>query len=192
MNRRRIIGLCGYAQVGKDTAATHLAEHYGYTRWAFADYLKADLADLVYKHLALNIWTVQGETKEKLRPLLVAWGAVARAFEPGFWVRRLFAELPVTGKFVISDVRYLNEARAIQAAGGIVIYIARPGYGPANEEEARSIEEIWNAPGPPPFWGAVKNNGTREELGRAVFRVVSAAEEAGEFEQAQHVTREAG
>ena len=35
-----IIGLSGYAQVGKDTVANILVEHYGYTRIGFADIIR--------------------------------------------------------------------------------------------------------------------------------------------------------
>lgn len=178
---RRIVGLCGYAQVGKDTAAAELAKS-GWIRWAFADFLKADLSRLVRQHLNRDIWTVTGKTKEKLRPLMVAWGAVCRSFDPNFWVNRLFAELPQEGRFIISDVRYLNEVRAIQNAGGIVIYIARPGFGPANEEEERSIKELW-AGDKSPFWGAVKNDSTPEAMGQAVLKIIAAAEDLGVFQE---------
>ena len=39
-----IIGLTGYKGSGKDTAASHLVEKYGFTRVAFADKLKKSAA----------------------------------------------------------------------------------------------------------------------------------------------------
>ncbi|MCU6480547.1 hypothetical protein [Arthrobacter sp. A2-55] len=39
-----IVGLNGFAQVGKDTAGSHLVKHHGYTRYAFGDAVKAHVA----------------------------------------------------------------------------------------------------------------------------------------------------
>lgn len=43
MNKHYIIGLCGFAGAGKDTAADLLATHAGFRKLAFADALKAEL-----------------------------------------------------------------------------------------------------------------------------------------------------
>ncbi|GAA5785097.1 hypothetical protein [Chitiniphilus shinanonensis] len=41
----RLIGLCGNKRAGKDTAADHLVRHHGFTRLAFADALRAEVAE---------------------------------------------------------------------------------------------------------------------------------------------------
>lgn len=174
-----IIGICGFAKVGKDTAAANMP---GFKRFAFADPLKHDVQPMLDY---LNVDVNDPKIKEQIRPLLVAWGAVARSFIPMFWIDRTMervmnyvhfhqTEPPVpgvvrvTGNVVITDVRYLNELDAIKAAGGKCVYIVRPGYGPANSEEERSIEEIIMKRVVP----TVVNDGTPEELGAEVLQAV--------------------
>ncbi|WP_375591571.1 hypothetical protein [Chitiniphilus eburneus] len=41
----RLIGLCGAKRAGKDTVADHLVRHHGFTRLAFADALRAEVAE---------------------------------------------------------------------------------------------------------------------------------------------------
>jgi hypothetical protein len=110
--------------------------------------------------------------KEKARPFLVAYGATARAFVPDYWVDRLFdgicERLTLGEAFVISDVRYANEVRAIQDFGGVVVRVERQGFGPANSEEERSfleIEKDFELP-------TVINDGTPEDLGAKVLALV--------------------
>lgn len=133
-----LIGLCGYAQSGKDTAAANMPNWH---RFAFADALKADLLTLL-ADVGCNL--SDADHKAKARPLLVAWGATARAFCPAYWIERLFraVDFAQRDRVVISDVRYPNEVLEILARGGQVVRIERPGIGPANSEEARSIGEI--------------------------------------------------
>ena len=113
----------------------------------------------------------------KARPLLVAWGSVARSFLPSFWVDRLFDDLrfwlssrPVTesANVIITDVRYVNEVQRIHDCGGIVIRIHRPDTFPANVEEERSFRDIEASFLLP----EVTNNGTPAELGQQVLQTI--------------------
>ena len=118
-----LIGLCGYARSGKDSAADGLE---GFTRYSFADPLKTAfdgtvqhlLADanmpgaihdlfmadcskeFFVKCAAANIndaldyvGGVKAEHKAKLRPGYVALGAGMRAIMPDFWIRHLDARM---------------------------------------------------------------------------------------------------
>lgn len=169
---RRLVGLCGYARAGKDTAAANMP---GWQRMAFADALKEDLQPLLKSQLHIDPISADAEQKAIIRPLLVEWGRTARRVVPDFWIKRLWRRLPADGDVVISDVRYLNEARAVLEAGGIVVYVERSGIGPANIEEESSIRELRYALQPQ----IVENNGSPEDLGRAVLRVVAWAEQHG-------------
>ena len=166
-----IIGLCGYAKVGKDTAAQNMN---GFTRFAFADPLKHDIYEMIVcsglmKKDGTDIDLVQD--KEQLRPLLVEWGRTARSFDLNFWIDRTMklvrAHLRAypDSNVVITDVRYINEIKAILDLGGQVVGIKRSGCGPANEEERLSFETIERLYPELPF---IINNGTKEELGRIV------------------------
>ena len=160
------IGLCGYARTGKDTAAAGLD---GFRRFAFADALKADAARALESLGIMAHWD-SPVFKEQWRPFLVALGAGMRGIDPDYWVKRLIYQFAARGvhpgdNVVISDVRYANEVRWILGRGGIVIRIDRPGYGPANDEEKRSFEEIEHVY---PRMPRVNNDSTPEELVKAV------------------------
>lgn len=162
----KLIGLCGYAQVGKDTAAENMP---GWTRFAFADALKRDLAPIL---ASVGCDLNNPAHKREARNLLVQYGEVCRAFRPNYWIERLFASIIIDGKngdpIVITDVRYLNEVKAILNRGGHVVRIERPGFEPANETESISIKLIdldFRLP-------IVVNDGTPEELGRRVLEAL--------------------
>lgn len=163
--RNRLIGLAGYAGVGKDTAARNMS---GWERFAFADPLKTDLLGLFpFEGVDLK----DPAAKEKMRPLMVAYGATARAFDPDCWLERtmsgVMACLRRAGSAVITDCRYSNECQRILDMGGVVIRIKREGYGPANNEEAISFVDIQTSFNLPTVW----NDGTPEELGERVMKV---------------------
>lgn len=160
----KIVGLCGYSKVGKDTAAANMP---GWTRFAYADTLKADLAPLLEM---VGCSLENPRHKEMARALLVEWGRTARLFRPGFWISRLDAAMMAsTAKnVVVTDCRYPNEVESILELGGKVIRIYRPGIVAANEEEDESIRQIdmaWILPG-------VLNSKTPEALGKAVMEFV--------------------
>lgn len=141
-----MIGLCGYAKSGKDTAAQGLIDN-GWTRYAFADALKVDVHTIVTRACEACGMKVpdfnQPLVKEKIRPMYIAHGAFMRSLMPDYWIKRLFAEIPEDmDNIVITDVRYLNEVKEIQSRGGTVVRIHRPGIEAANDEEKRSFFEI--------------------------------------------------
>lgn len=149
MNQRTIIGLCGYARAGKDTMAAAIVER-GWTRLAFADNLKDDLRTMLedaVRRGGAPVADIQrrvcqmlaGPDKAKARPLMVAYGAFMRTFEPDYWIARLRRQidaLPDDARVVITDVRYENEAEWVRSLGGVALWVERPGIGPANSEEA--------------------------------------------------------
>ena len=72
----RLIGICGFARSGKDTAASMLMMR-GFTRIAFADVLK----DEVCRTFGLTREGLERD-KEMWRPLLVEWGRGRRRGRP--------------------------------------------------------------------------------------------------------------
>lgn len=144
----KLIGLSGFARSGKDTAAQGLIAA-GWERKAFADALKRDAAmALRGSIIAGNFnppqdepapWFTDPSMKETFRPFLVEYGRAMRAIVPGYWIERLALELHPDSCYVITDVRYANEAEWIRKLGGKVVEIVRPGVGPANDEEKNSM-----------------------------------------------------
>lgn len=131
-----LIGLCGYARVGKDSIAALMP---GWIRRAFATQLKLDV-DVLTRPLGLDVLH-NDEHKIMARELLVAHGRLARAVDPNYWIDRI--SIPGAGDCVITDVRYANEVEFILGRGGQVVRVCRDGYEAANEEERLSMVRIW-------------------------------------------------
>lgn len=147
-----LVGIVGYAQVGKDTAGAAF-ERCGYQRVGFADRLKALAYALnplieVSKGLPVryaDIVDTMGMEEAKRRfPgsrqfLKDLGGGCRHHLAEDIWVRiALENVLPLT---VVTDVRFLNEAIAIRAAAvdmngrAAIVRVTRPGYGPESDFE---------------------------------------------------------
>lgn len=114
----KVIGLCGKMGSGKDTAAEILAARYGYQRVAFADGVREEAAE-TFPHLKEEIWAKP--TSKRIRILLQWWGTeYRRAQDELYWIKRLSRQMTFRGRYVVSDVRFKNEADAIKSAGGEV------------------------------------------------------------------------
>jgi hypothetical protein len=144
-----IIGLTGYAQSGKDTVASILVENYGYQRVAFADPIR----DLLYAtnpmlkegYRVKGLVDVYGWDRVKVdypeaRRLLQDLGVGARkTFGDMFWVKQALRQVNPEGNYVITDVRYPNEAKAIREYGSSQIWrVRRLGIDPVNSHESES------------------------------------------------------
>jgi dephospho-CoA kinase len=138
------IGIIGRAGHGKDT----LGEQFvllGAERVAFADPIK----EMVHVGLGIEREVLWGpaEVKERTLPefgvsarhllqtLGTEWGRVH--VHQDLWVRLALArhipsrEAAGQRDFIVTDVRFLNEARLLREAGFTLIRVVRPGYGPA-------------------------------------------------------------
>ena len=138
----KIIGLTGPAGSGKDTVRQMLEQNHHCTGLAFADPMRAMLAPLLDLCGVGNEWMTQRELKELPIPGLgqsyrvlaqrlgTEWG---RSIDPDFWVKVAAASMaevmnikgPNTA-FVISDVRFDNEAQWVKDHGGVIWHIHRP------------------------------------------------------------------
>lgn len=167
----RIIGLSGYARVGKDSVAAILFGH-GYQRKAFADPLYHALTllnpHLKYKNeyfplqdlIAWHGWDNIKEFAPQARELLQRLGTEVGRNTLGedIWVNTAMNWLNPDGRYVFTDVRFPNEAKAILARGGFVVRIDRPGFGPANSHISEVGLNDW------PCDGHIVNSGTLADL----------------------------
>lgn len=158
----RLIGVAGRKQHGKDTFGRFLVEDHGFVRKAYADKLRAALYALnpiivrdvshIMKpdHLRLqDVVDHQGwehaKTFPEIRALLQRMGTDACRVHLGqdVWVKALMADIdaadhyPTHGRplYVITDLRFPNEADAIRERGGIVVQMRRPSAGPPPADE---------------------------------------------------------
>ena len=129
-----IIGLGFQARSGKDTVAAFLCEQYSFHQIAFADALKEGAKAI----FGLTDDQVYGELKETKDPfwedtprnILQQMGTecMRKGYRDDIWVKCVerIVRRATDSNWVISDVRFPNEADAIKEWGGSVVRIDRP------------------------------------------------------------------
>jgi hypothetical protein len=139
-----VVGLSGFAQSGKTTAALYLEKKYGIRRKHIAEPLRAMLAVLLQANgMSSDEITryLEGDLKEQVIPCLGVTSRYAQITIGTEWGREMinqnlwantWAAGVANGESVMNDsVRFPNEAAAIRSLGGFVIMIKRPGTRPA-------------------------------------------------------------
>ncbi|WP_308583439.1 deoxynucleotide monophosphate kinase [uncultured Pseudomonas sp.] len=133
-----LIGLTGKARSGKSTAAEHLVGTYLLEKYAFADPLRDGLMAI----FNLDPTYFEGDRKEQPlvwldrspRQLMQSMGTewARNTVHPDVWVKLAEQNLDYMTRalgavlgFVVSDVRFENEADLIRQRGGTVIHISR-------------------------------------------------------------------
>lgn len=189
VNKPKIIGFCGFARTGKNTAAEHLgmmiSDVFGLNNSndiyyiGFADMLKFHLEYLVDRCKDAGCDITTPDFKEKFRPMYVEWSRVYKNITGNneIWCDFAFKKMARLQKFqlfMITDVRYDYEIERIRNNNGVVIYIDRPGFNPANEEEEQSFNRIYERyqstfDGNDSELIIVKNDGTKLDLGVRCF-----------------------
>lgn len=134
-----IIGITGVARCGKDTFYAILKKYLEERqiksqRLAFADDLKKELNDFTKEKFKIDLFKSEGQEKELVRPLMVAYGKCRRVQTEGkYWtslldhkVEKLKEENIVP---IITDVRYIeykeDEYSWIKSHNGILIHLSR-------------------------------------------------------------------
>ncbi|MEU6684428.1 hypothetical protein [Streptomyces sp. NPDC046832] len=180
------IGLIGRAQSGKDSVGSRLQQRYGYQRVAFADPLKkaalqlnpfvtawtggtnsrqVRLAEIVHLHG----WDEAKTAYPEVRRILQHIGQTVREIAPDFWIQAAIpavkAAYSLNLPVVVTDVRYENEARALEGMGFHMIRVTRPGAG-VRGDGARHKSETELANYPTAL--TIENTGTLDDLNRIV------------------------
>lgn len=161
-----IVAFTGYAQSGKDTAAKALIKR-GWERRAFADALKEEVYEK-YVNVAAIVdsigWDAAKTTEPRIRQLLQEHGMAKRAIDEDYWVKLAFKDAPE--RTVITDCRFSNEVKAINALGGMVVRIEKEGVGPVNKHVSDTgILSL-------PVFAVIRNDGTVQELWDNVLELV--------------------
>lgn len=181
-----IIGISGYAGSGKDTVGKIIKDVYGDESWEirkFAGKLKeitalildipiGFLEDPEYKETLLGSeWDYEDEDGKlktmKVRDFLQKIGTegLRKGLHPNVWVNALMAEYRPPkmseyrpSKWIITDVRFPNEAKAIKDRGGCVIRVNRPDLGPLNGHPSENALDDWS------FDAVIDNDGDKNVL----------------------------
>lgn len=100
-----------------------------------------------------------------VRDLLQKLGteAMRNGLHENVWVNALFANYTEDKQWVITDVRFPNEFKAIKEKGGIVIRVNRPGYGNSMKELAEAHPSETALDGHD-FDYVIENDGNLEKL----------------------------
>jgi hypothetical protein len=167
-----IIGLSGYAQSGKNTVANILVDHHGFIALAFADPIKELVYDINPKINSIEIqglvneygWDIVKQDPEVRRLLQTTGEAGRQGIDEYLWVAMTLSQIkdPHEGRYVITDVRFPNEAAAITAQGGQLWRIERQGVDAVNDHISETALDAWV------FDETIINNGTIEELKKKI------------------------
>lgn len=180
------VGLIGHARAGKDSVAARLGQRFGYQRVAFADQLKraalkvdpliltvptsgGELYDIRLSELVTDHGWEYAKTYPEVRRFLQQYGQAVRELDPMIWIRAampaVYAANDMNLPVVVTDVRYHNEARSLQARGFELIRVTRPGAGldgDAGKHRSETEMDDW------PALLTIGNTGTLDDLNRVV------------------------
>lgn len=177
-----IIGISGKIGSGKDTVAGIIIDNKPkYTRKAFGDKLKKAVAlltgapeNLMYtqegKEVYLSGWDMTvGQFQQKL-----GTEAMRDVIHKDGWVLALMSDYIEDYNWIISDVRFKNEAEAIREKGGLLIRVnGDPAKVRANSTRDMTHQsevdlddwEDWDA--------VIENNGTLLELQNKIKKLIN-------------------
>lgn len=180
-----IIGLSGYARSGKDTVANILVEEYGFTRIAFADKIRQLLLELdppiadghYLSELVLDYGWDIAKAQTKVRTLLQDTGIACRnVLGEDIWIHALWNDLQLyTKHYVISDVRFKNEAEFVKEAGGQLWRITRDSVDPINNHISESDLDTYE------FTQTIENNGSLDDLKNLIKSFEISVDELQEY-----------
>lgn len=175
-----IIGLGYQAQVGKDTVGQILVEEHGFKRLAFADKLKKLAVGLdpiigngtrLANAVDVYGWEYVKQLFPESREFCQRLGQLCRKeFADGIWVNPVLDHVygHSGDDFVVTDVRYRNEARLIKKTAEdlcipvAIVHVERPGFDGANQHQSEVDMKSYF------FDHTVRNDGTIDDLGHAV------------------------
>lgn len=189
---KKVIGLSGYAQTGKDTVAQILVNNYGYKRLAFADAVREGLykfnpivdfkmttrdgyivdTELVRVADIVNSigWEKAKQDYKEVRELLQRYGTEAgrEIHGSGCWLKIIEDEIAFgeAHKYVLSDIRFPNEYSLVEKYRGTSVRVVRDGIGAVNGHISDSYV--------PNVDFTIENNGSREELEATIATVLGA------------------
>ena len=182
-----IIGISGKAGSGKDTSAKMLEVLYANPDISYEDFANKrykNFADIQIVHFADSLketaqvlfrigeWETNTQEGKKttinwigktVRELLQGIGQGLRdAIDPNLWVKILFANTEGWTNYIIADVRYPNEIKAIKERNGILLRIDRKGAGAGNHSSETALDDYkeWDV--------HIENNNSIEDLFEAM------------------------
>lgn len=84
--------------------------------------------------------------------------AIRKGLHESTWVNALWSDFGPTDKWIITDVRFPDEAQAVKDRGGLMYRVTRSNVGAVNNHSSELALDHWK------FDGIIKNDSTIEEL----------------------------
>lgn len=176
-----VLGLTGLKGCGKDTAARALIDQ-GWERMAFADPLRQMLYTLDpligdpdgtqphamrWQEYMDAVGYDQAKKHPEVRRLMQVFGTevIRQQFGESAWVDLMWAKIrDKPGNYVLTDVRFDNEAKLVHRLGGFMVRIEREGLSADGHASEQGVsDDLIDA--------VVPNNGSIERLGLQVLGV---------------------
>lgn len=186
MGKQLIIGLSGYAYVGKDEVGEILCRDHGFKRHAKGDLIKRAmvdidpmieisdrqserLSDLMEGYSNNGDWLAQIDRVKQRYPdarlfMQQLADQLIKTMGHDIWTVRLWEMIEESGdeRVVMTRVSLPDEAYPIAAHDGQMWRVNRPGYGPANSHPNEVALDDWA------FDRVINNAGSLEDLQREV------------------------
>lgn len=144
-----LIGISGKRGSGKDTLANELVKSYGFIKLSFARLLKQHVREF----FDMSLEQTDGFLKETIdlrynktpREIMIQVGQFYRAIDPDFWIKGAFKGLDTSKNYVMSDLRFKNEANYIRNVhGAYLVRLNRRSdlniYGPTGINDISEID----------------------------------------------------
>lgn len=149
-----IIGISGKIGSGKDATAHIIQEltknSYNQSPWQvkkFADKLKERIA--LTWNIDRKLLEDQAFKNEQVPALEITWrklmqleGEKMREIDIDYWIKALFSGYSPAKNWIVTDVRYPNEAEIIKAEGGILLRVNRKWHAPIKNENGTTAHIV--------------------------------------------------
>lgn len=176
-----IIGISGKVGSGKDTVAHFIKQHDpSFQSKAFAYKLKKIVSllagcdfELTLTQEGKNVYIEQfGKTVGEMLQQ-VGTDALRDNFDKNVWINGLFTDLKPGHNYIITDVRFKNEADALKAKGGYLVRVNRP-INPIAENSGRDLKHPseTDLDDYAHFDAIIENKGTLDDLEYTVTRLL--------------------
>jgi hypothetical protein len=183
-----IIGLGYKARSGKDTVASYLCCDHGFTSVAFAGNLKEAARvifglsqDQLYGHLKDVLDPYWNDTPRNILQRL-GTECLRNGYRKDVWVmslgRKILAE--PNRNWVVSDVRFFNEAESIRQWGGYLVQVSRANAPVIETAQHQSEIEMDKYDG---WHYHLKNDGSLEDLDKSVETMIGTMKELYAIQQ---------
>lgn len=172
----KIIGICGYAQVGKSEVANYIESQHGGQVRSIGDFLnefvmmvnpKVSCKSRYVDYISERGYEGAKAAHPEIRDLLIRTGdALRKTFGEDILLRAMLEN--VHGLVVVPNIRHDNEFAAVCEAGGEMWRVNRPGVGPARDHPTETSHTSWNV------HAEINNDGSLAQLHEDVDLLIQA------------------